>query len=92
MFFQRAQLKYAIPAICKKLIFDYSDINENDLYQSYHVIREARILSIDNLSSMEIYSIRISNTVNKPTSNIYFEKLFENTKLLIVLKFTYHYV
>ena len=30
---------------------------------------------------MEIYSIFISNIVNKPTSNIYFEKVFENTTL-----------
>ena len=28
-----------------------------------------------------MYSILISNIVNKPTSNIYFEKLFENTTL-----------
>ena len=31
------------------------------------------------ITSKEIYSILISNIVNKPTSNIYFEKLFENT-------------
>ena len=29
----------------------------------------------------KIYSILISNIVNKPTSSIYFEKLFENTAL-----------
>ena len=33
------------------------------------------------LSSKEIYSIIILNTVNKPTSNIHFEKLFENKTL-----------
>ena len=38
-------------------------------------------MSRDKLSSEEIYLIIISNTVNKPTSNIYFEKLFENTTL-----------
>ena len=32
-------------------------------------------------SSKEIYSILISNILNKPTSNIYFEKLLENTTL-----------
>ena len=36
---------------------------------------------IISLCSKEIYSILISNTVNKPTSNIDFEKLFENTTL-----------
>ena len=38
-------------------------------------------LPLDKSSSKEIYSILISNIVNKPTSNIYFEQLFENTTL-----------
>ena len=71
----------------KKLIFDHSDINENDLYQNHHIIK-ARILSLNKISSKEIYSILISNTVNEPTLNNYFEKLFENK---IGVKFTCHY-
>ena len=81
MFFQWAQLKYAIPPRWKKIIFDYNDINENDLCQNHHVIKGARILPLDKLSSKEIYSILISNIVNKPTLNIHFEKLFQNTTL-----------
>ena len=65
----------------EKIIFDYNDINENDLCQNHHVIKEARILPLEKLSSNEIYSILISNIVNKPTSNIFFDKLFENTTL-----------
>ena len=38
-------------------------------------------MSLDKLSSKEIYSILISNTAYKATSNIYFGKLFENTIL-----------
>ena len=47
-------------------------------------MKGAKLLSLDKLSpggilsSREI-SILISNVLNKPTSNIYFEKLFENT-------------
>ena len=74
-------MKHAIPTRLKQLIFDYSDSNENDLYKNHHLIKETRILSLDKSSSKEIYSILISDTVNKPTSNIYFEKLFENTTL-----------
>ena len=81
MFFQWAQLKHAIPPGWKKIIFDYNDINENDLCQNHHVIKGARILPLDKLSSKEIYSILISSNVSKPTSNIYFEKLFEYTTL-----------
>ena len=81
MFFQWAQLKHAIPPRWKRIVFDYNDINENDLFQNHHVIKRARILSLEKLFSKEIYSILISNIVNKPTSNIYFEKLFENKTL-----------
>ena len=65
----------------EKTIFDYSDVNENDLWQNHHVIKGTRILPFDRLSSEEINSILVSKIVNKPTSNIYFEKLFENTTL-----------
>ena len=80
-FFQWAQLKHAIPPRWKNIIFDYNDINENDLCQNHHVVKRARILPLDKLSSKEIYSILISNNIRKPISNIYFEKLFENTTL-----------
>ena len=72
-FFQWAKLK--------KIIFDYRDINESDSCQDHRFIKAARILPLGKLSSKEIYSILISNIGNKPTSNIYFEKLFENTTL-----------
>ena len=65
----------------KKIFFDYSDTNENDLCQNRRVIKGAWILPLDKLSSEEIYSILISNIVNKPTSSIFFEKLFGNTTL-----------
>ena len=62
--------------------FDYCcDINENNLCQNHHVIKRARILPLDKLSSKETHSILISNILNKSTSNIYFEKLFENATL-----------
>ena len=41
----------------KKKIFDYSNINKNDLSQNHHVIKRARILPLDKLSSKEIYPI-----------------------------------
>ena len=72
MFFQWAQLT---------LISNFSDIHKENLCQNHHVIKGARILSTDKLFPKEIYLILISNIVNKPTSNIYFEKLFENTIL-----------
>ena len=51
------------------------------MWQNHHVFTGARILTLVKLSSKEIYSILIRDVVNKPTSRIYFEKLFENTTL-----------
>ena len=81
MFFQWAQLKHAISPRWKKIIFDYSNIKENNVFQNHHVITEARILPLNKLSSKEIYSILIRNIVIKPPLNIYFERLFENTTI-----------
>ena len=64
-------LKRAIPTRWKTLIFTYSDIPKKKLCQNHHIINGARILSTVKLSSEEIYSILISNIINKPTSNIY---------------------
>ena len=81
MLFYRAQFKHSIPPRWKKVIFEYSNIKENDLCQNHHGITGTRILPLDKLSSKEIYSILIRNIVNKPTSNIYFKKLIKNTTL-----------
>ena len=81
LFFQWAQLKHVILPRWKKIIFDYSNINKNDLCQNHHVITGAKILHLDKLSSKEIYSILIPNIVNKPIWNIYFKKFFENAIL-----------
>ena len=62
-FLQWAQLKDVIPTRRKKTIFDNSAIKENNLCQNHHVIKEARILPLDKLSSKEIYSVLIANTL-----------------------------
>ena len=65
----------------ENLISNYRVVGDENLCQNHHVIKGTRILSTDKLSSEEIYSILISNIVNKPTSNIYVEKLSERTTL-----------
>ena len=82
MTFQWAQLKHAIPARWEKVIYIYSDIKKNGLYQNHQVIKEPRFLPVNNLFSKEICSILMSNDVNKQTLNVSFEKLFENTTLV----------
>ena len=48
MFFWWAQVKYVIPVRWKKLIFDYSDINENYLYQNYYVTKKLEFFPSTN--------------------------------------------
>ena len=61
MFFQWAQLKHAAPTRSKTLIYNYSNIDEENLSQNHHVIIVARVLSTSKLSSKEIYSIIIKH-------------------------------
>ena len=81
MFFLLIQLKRTVSARCQTLTSNYSDTGEESFCQNHHVIEGDRILPTDKLSSKEKYLILISNIVNKPTSNIYFKKLFGNTTL-----------
>lgn len=62
-----------------KISIKYTDRNEKN-----HASSGAGILSLDILSSKEIYLI--SNTANKPNLNTYFKELFENA----ILDFTFH--
>ena len=50
----------------------------NLLVLNHHLIKNARILTLEKLTAKEIYSILISPLKNKPTSQNYFENLFPN--------------
>ena len=42
----------------------------------HHLIKGSRFMTLDKLTSAEIYSILTLKVQNKPSSNIYFENLF----------------
>ena len=52
----------------------------NLLIQDHHLIKGARILTLEKLSSEELYSVLITKVIDKPSSNVYFENVFPNTK------------
>ena len=52
----------------------------NLLIQDHHLIKGARILTLEKLSSEELYSMLITKFIDKPSSNVYFENVFPNTK------------
>ena len=43
-----------------------------------HLIKGSRVMTLDKQTSTKIYSILISKVQNKPSSNIYFENLFND--------------
>ena len=53
--------------------------NTTDLIiDDHHLIKGSSVLTLDKLTSIEIYSILISKAQNKPSSNIYFENLYSD--------------
>ena len=50
----------------------------NLLLLNHHLIKNARILTLDKLTSKEIYSVSISSPKNRHTSQNYFENSFPN--------------
>ena len=80
-YFQWLQLKHAIPHKWKTIIKQNPGNVSDLLIHDHHLIKGARILTLEKLSSKELYSILITKLTNKPSSNVYFEKIFPNIKL-----------
>ena len=81
MFFQWDQLKH-FPTKWKTLTANYSDSDKtrNICVKIIMLVQELEFCLPTNypLRKFWLYSILISSIVNKPTSNIFFQKLFEN--------------
>ena len=63
------------------MIKETHESTTNLIIHDHHVIKGSRILTLDKLSSTEIYAILISKVQNKPSSNFYFENLFDNNNI-----------
>ena len=71
------QLIHSIPQKWKNTIKN-NRITENLLLLSHHLIKFYILLSLEKLNSKELYLIQITRDVCKPTSQIYFEKHFND--------------
>ena len=80
-YIQWLQLKHAIPLKWKAIIKQNPGKVSDLLIHDHHLIKKARILTLEKLSSKELYSILITKFKNKPSSNVYFEKILPNMKL-----------
>ena len=76
--FKWIQLIHAIPKLWKdSLAFDNG--NSNNLFiQDHHLLKKHQISCLAKLNSKEIYLLQIILEYKKPTSQVYFENLFEN--------------
>ena len=63
------------------IIKETHESTTNLIIHDHHVIKGYRMLTLDKLSSIEIYAILISKFQNKPSSNFYFENLFNNNDI-----------
>ena len=80
-YFQWPQLIGAIPEGWEFIIKETHESATNLIIHDHHVIKGSRILTLDKLSSTKIYAILISNAQNKPSSNFYFETLFNENDI-----------
>ena len=81
------QLIHSIPQKWKNTI-NNNRIPENLLFLNHHLIKCNILLSLEKLNSKELYWIQLTRDFCKPTSQIYFEKHFNDC----VLDWKYIYV
>ena len=81
------QLIHSIPQKWKNTI-NNNRISENLLFLNHHLIKCNILLSLEKLNSKELYWIQLTRDFCKPTSQIYFEKHFNDC----VLDWKYIYV
>ena len=75
-YFQWVQLIDSIPEKWKFIIKKNDEVAANLTTHDHHLIKGSRVITLDKLTSTEIYSILTVKVQNKPSSNIYFENLF----------------
>ena len=68
----------SIPERWKFIIKENYENATNLIIHDHRLIKGSRVITLNILTSTEIYSIFISKVQNKPSSNIYFENLFND--------------
>ena len=64
-----------------KFIIKETHKDTTNLIYDHPVIKGSRVLTLDKLTSTEIYSILISEVQNKPSFNFYFENLVDDNNI-----------
>ena len=75
-YFQWLQLIDSIPQRWKIIIKENYENAINLIIHDHHLVKGSRVITLDKLTSTEIYSILISRAQKKRSSNIYLENLY----------------
>ena len=87
LYFKWMQRIHSIPQKWKDTIIN-NRISENLRFLNHHLIKCNILLSLEKLNSKELYWIQLTRDFCKPTSQIYFEKHFNDC----VLDWKYIYI
>ena len=71
----------AIPMSWKTCILNDKGNPNNLTFYDHHIIKKNQIISVEKLSSKELYSISVYYAESKPTAQIYYEKLLPGVNL-----------
>ena len=69
------------PKSWKDALIANSENIKNMVFESHHLIKNHQIYCLNKLSSKDIYSILIESSDAKPSSQFYYENIFENPNL-----------
>ena len=53
-------------------------LNANLIIDNHQLVKSSRVITLDKLVSTGIYSVLISKAQNKPSSDVYFENLYND--------------
>ena len=75
------QIIHSIPKSWKDAFIANSENIKNLVFEGHHLIKNHQIYCLNKLSSKEIYSILIESTDSKPSSQMYYKNIFQNSNL-----------
>ena len=74
------QIMHSLPKTWKETVLNTSG-NISLVFQDHHLIKKHQIYSLSKLTSKEIYNILISTNILQPSSQNYYQRLFQATSL-----------
>ena len=75
------QIIHSIPKSWKDAFIANSENIKNLVFEGHHLIKNHQIYCLNKLSSKDIYSILIESGDAKPSSQFYYENIFQNPNL-----------